>query len=254
MRRLPILLIAAGLLMAPAFRAVPPVSATERSAKLPGVPLSQEKHHHLVLENPYVRVYEVEVGPRKATLMHQHLHDYAYIVLGDCDLTNAVAGKPEASLKLADTTVNFSRGMFSHIAANDGDAPFRKITIELERQQGEISNFFPSINQALEAGGPDSAGMVGVLETEEMRLTATAVAPGSSWSPARDERDRLVVMIDKIHNTSGPRERSSSFPAGMLAWVPAGKSWSVANPSAQPMRLVVLEFKDSAQRSSLASR
>jgi hypothetical protein len=61
-------------------------------------------------------------------------------------------------------------------------------------------------------------------------------------------------MIDKIHNTSGPKEHKSPFPAGMLAWVPAGKSWSVANQSTQPMKLVVLEFKDSAQRSSLTNR
>ncbi|MGO9211208.1 MAG: hypothetical protein ACLP2H_13920 [Terriglobales bacterium] len=254
MRRLPILLIAAVVLTAPVFRAVPPVSATERSANLRGVPLSQEKHHHLVLENPYVKVYEVEVGPREATLMHQHLRDYAYIVLGDCDLTNAVAGKPIASLKLPDTTVDFSHGMFSHIATNNGDAPCRKMTIELLRPQGEVNKVFSSINQALASGDPDSAGMVGVLESEEMRLTATAVAPGSSWSPTRDERDRLVLMIDKIHNTSGPKEHNSPFPAGMLAWVPAGKSWKVDNPSAQPMKLMVLEFKDSAQRSSLANR
>ena len=230
---------------------MPLVSAGERASNLTGVPIAQEKHHHLVLENLYVKVYEVEVGPRDATLMHQHVHDYAYIVLGDCDLTNAVASKPEARLQLADTTVNFSRGMFSHSTTNNGDTPLREITIELEHAQGEINQSFPSINQALASGDPDSAGMVGVLESEEMRLTATGVAPGSSWSPAHDERDRLVVMIDKIHNSSGPKEHHSPFPAGMLAWAPAGKSWSVTNQSTQPMKLMVLEFKDSVQRSSL---
>jgi len=238
--------------MAPAFRAVTPLSATERSAKLRGLPMSQEKHHHLVLENPYVNVYEVEIGPRDATLLHQHLHDYVSVVLGDCDLTSAVAGKPEASLKLPDTTVDLHHGMFSHIITNNSDTSCRKITIELERAQGEVSKFFPSISQALASGGPDSAGMVGVLETEEMRLTTTSVAPGVSWSPAHDERDRLVVMIDKIHNTAGPKEHNSPFPAGMMAWVPARKKWSVANSSARPMKLMVLEFKDSPQRSSLA--
>ncbi|MFZ3213906.1 MAG: hypothetical protein WA188_20560 [Terriglobales bacterium] len=248
MRRFPMAVIAALVLMAPAFRAVAPLSATERSANLRGLPMSQEKHHHLVLQNPYVNVYEVEIGPRDATLLHQHLHDYVSIVLGDCDLTNAVAGKPEARLMLPDTTVDHHHGMFSHIITNNSDTPCRKITIELERPQGEISEFFPSINQALASGGPDSAGMVGVLESEEMRLTATSVASGASWSPAHDERDRLVVMIDKIHDISGPKEHNSTFPAGMLAWVPAGKSWSVANPSVQPMKLVVVEFKDSPRR------
>jgi hypothetical protein len=69
MRRLPIVLIAAIVLLAPAFRDAPPVSAGERASNLPGVPIAQEKHHHLVLENAYVKVYEVEVGPRHATLI-----------------------------------------------------------------------------------------------------------------------------------------------------------------------------------------
>ena len=189
MRRLPILLIAAAVLLAPAFHAPPAASAGERAANLPGVPIAQEKHHHLVLENPYVKVYQVEVGPRHATLMHQHVHDYAYIVLGDCDLINAVAGKPEASLKLSDTAVNFSRGMFSHIATNNGDTPFRNITIELERPQGEVNKVFASINQALASGDPDSAGMVGVLESErDVRL---------------GERDRVCLL----YTSPSPRDR-----------------------------------------------
>jgi hypothetical protein len=245
MRRLQIVLFAAVVLLALVFHGVGTASAGERASNLPGVPISQEEHHHLVLENSYVKVYEVQVAPRHATLMHQHVHDHVYIVFGECDLSETVAGKAAVSLKLPDNTVSFSRGMFSHITTNNGDTPLRDITVELEHTQGEVSQFYPSITEALASGDPDSAGMVGVLESEEMRLTATSVAPGSSWSPAHDERDRLVVMIDKIHNTSGPKEHNSPFPAGMLAWVPAGKSWSVTNSSAQPMKLMVLEFKDS---------
>jgi hypothetical protein len=247
MRKLQMLGIAAVVLAASAFRALPSLLATERSANLTGVPISQEKHHHLVLENSYVQVYEVEVGPHDATLLHQHVHDYAAITLGDASLTNAIAGQPVTRMRLADTTVKLTRGMFSHIITNRAETPFRSVDIELERAQGQSSVLFSTIDQALAAGDPDGAGMVSVAESEEMRLAATRVAAGASWSPARDERDRLVVMIDKIHDTAGPKEHNSTFPAGMLAWVPAGKSWSVANPSAHPMRLVVVEFKDSAR-------
>jgi len=243
MRGFRAVLFAAGVLLI--FAGARQVSAGERASNLPGMPMAQEKHYHLVLVNPFVRVYEVQVSPHHATLLHQHVHDYAFIVFGDSEFINAVAGKTETRLTLPDTAVNLNRGMFSHIAINTAETPLRNITIELQHAQGEISRFYSSVNEALASGDPDSAGMVGVLESEEMRLSATAVGPSSQWSPARDERDRLVVMIDKIHNTSGPREHNSPFPAGMLAWVPAGKNWSVANLSAQPMRLVVLEFKDS---------
>ena len=248
MRRLRSILIAAAVLAAPAFFGA--LLATERSANLTGVPISQEKHHHLVLENSFVQVYEVEIAAHEATLLHQHVHDYASITLGECDLTDAVVGKLETRVRSADTdtAVSLNRGMFSHKITNHADTPFRSIDVELQRAQGEINRVSHLVNQELLDGNADSAGMVTLAESEEVRLAATGVAPGASWSPARDERDRLVVMIDKIYDTAGPKEHNSPFPAGMLAWVPAGKSWSVANSSAHPMRLVVLEFKGSSPR------
>jgi hypothetical protein len=242
--------MAAAVLVVAAFHLVS--AADERPPALPGVPIAEEQHHHLVFENLYVRVYEVEVGPREATLMHQHQFDYTYIVFGDADLTNAVAGKPEARLNLPDTTVSFSRGPFAHIAVNNGNRPFRNITVELLHRQGELQKYYRTVKEALAAGTPDSAGIrqVGVLETDEMRVVAAGVAGGMSWSPAQDGRDRLVIMVDEIHNTSKPREMNSPFPAGMLAWVPAGKNWSVTNTSAREMQLMVLEFKDTPERQS----
>ena len=60
---------------------------------LPGVPIAQEPHHHLVFQNSFVNVYEIEVEPGEATLMHQHYRDNLFVVFGDSDLTNTVAGK-----------------------------------------------------------------------------------------------------------------------------------------------------------------
>src|SRR5512140_2019531 len=116
---------------------------------LPGVPISQEQHHHLVLENSFVKAYEVEVPPHESTLMHRHLHDYVYVVLGDAEFTNAVAGKPEVKLKQPDLAVNFSPGPFAHVASNNAETPFRNITIELLHPQGEVKKFYPSIRAAL---------------------------------------------------------------------------------------------------------
>jgi hypothetical protein len=226
------------------------LAAAGESTTLPGVPVTQEQHHHLVLENPCVNVFEVEVAPHDATLMHQHLQDYMFVIFGNADITNAVAGKPEAKVKPPDSTVIFSRAPFAHMIANNGDTVFRNITIELLRPQGEMKKFYPSINEALATGTPDQKGIreVGVLETEEVRVVAAGIAVNSTWSPAHDGRDRLVIMIDKIHDTSGVKEKNSPFPAGMFAWVPAGKGWSVANNSGQEMKLMMLEFKDSATK------
>jgi hypothetical protein len=205
------------------------------------VPISQEHHHHLILENRYTRVYEVEVPAHEATLMHEHDHDYAYVVLGDADVTNTVAGKAPVKMHLADGTVNFSRGPFAHIAADDGDTPFRNITIVLLRPQGEVKSLHPTVDAALQSG----AGEAPMMETNEMRVSAVGIASGSSWSPKENGHDRLIILLDKMQDDSAPREpKAPTFPAGMLRWIPAGSALTLRNAEESEMKLLVVEFKD----------
>jgi hypothetical protein len=69
------------------------------SAQAPvAVPIANEPHHHLVLENSYVRVFHVSVPPHDATLLHQHDVPYIYVSLGPADVINAIQGKPEGRL------------------------------------------------------------------------------------------------------------------------------------------------------------
>jgi len=213
------------------------------------VPISEEHHHHLVFENSFTKVWEVEVPAHESTLMHQHDNDYVYLVLGDADITNAVAGKAPVKLHLADTTVNFSRGPFAHIAKIDGDVAFRNVTIELLRPpQGEPNKSYASLDAALgSAAGKEASIAKGItlLETNEVRVFAAGIARGKVWSPPAGH-DHLVVLPDRMHDSSAPKEANAPmFPAGMVSWVPSGGHWSVRNDSPEQMKVLVLEFKDS---------
>jgi quercetin dioxygenase-like cupin family protein len=103
-----------------------------------GVP--GEPHHHLKIENEYVRVYYVEVPPHEDTQLHQHDHDYIYVSLGPSDVVNAVRDKPEVHLLLKDGETHFARGGFAHVARNLSDKPFRNVTIELLKTQEDARN------------------------------------------------------------------------------------------------------------------
>src|SRR5580700_5621061 len=92
-------------------------------ATAPEVELSAEPHHHLTLENKYVRVYNVEVPPHTDTLMHWHRHDYIYVTLGPTEVVNEVKDKPPATIKLQDGETHFSPAPFAHIAHNRTDQP-----------------------------------------------------------------------------------------------------------------------------------
>jgi hypothetical protein len=215
-------------------------------AALPGVPISQEPHHHLVFQNSLVNVYEIEVAPGDATLMHQHYYDNLFVVFGDADLTNTVAGKKPEKLGISDLGIHFAREPYAHIIANNGKVPFRNITVELLQTQGQVKNFSSSITDALGTAPPDGSGIreARVLETDEVRVVAVAVPSSTAWSPSHDGHDRLAVMLDKINDGSGPTEKNSPFPAGMLAWFPADTELSVPNESDEQMKLMILEFKN----------
>src|SRR5260370_3277003 len=94
-------------------------------AALSGVPISQEPHHHLVFQNSFVNVYEIEVAPGDATLMHQHYYDNLFVVFGDADLTNTVAGKKPGKLGISDLGIHFAREPYAHIIPNYAHNPFR---------------------------------------------------------------------------------------------------------------------------------
>src|ERR1700740_1682119 len=79
------------------------------------VEITAEPHHHLVLANDQVRVFNVEVPVGSATLMHWHHHDYIYVTLGAVEFSNEVEGKPPVILKLQDGETRFSPGPFAHL-------------------------------------------------------------------------------------------------------------------------------------------
>jgi len=123
------LLQAAGL----AAQQAAPSYLPAQNPKLPTgpVPLSEEPHHRLVLQNDFVHVYNVMVPPLDFTLLHQHDLPYLYVVLGPADIINAIAGKPELHQVLQDGDTHYSPGHFAHIARTDSGMPFHNVTIEL---------------------------------------------------------------------------------------------------------------------------
>jgi len=244
-----ILILLASLSVFPG--AVGHVSAQDNMVEVEasGVPIAREPHYHLVFQNFLVNVYEIEVAPGYATLMHQHDYDNFFVVFGDAHLTNAVAGENPTKLDLPDLGIHFEHEPYANIIANNNKLPLRNITVELLQTQGQVTQVHSSISDALAAAPPDNAGIRQALflGTDEVQAIAVAVPKDKTWAPPHDGRDRLVVMLDKISDDFLPREENSSFPSGMLAWFPADTDLRVPNASDQQVRLMVLEFGDARQ-------
>ena len=96
----------------------------------PEVEIAAEPHHHLVLENTYVRVFKLEIPPAQATLLHRHRHDYVYVTLGAARISNEVEGKPPGTTRLQDGQATFVAGGISLVIRNLAPTPFRNVTVE----------------------------------------------------------------------------------------------------------------------------
>src|SRR5229473_7745991 len=151
------------------------------------VPIPKEPHHHLVLENSYVRVFRVNIPAHDATLLHQHDVPYVYVALGPADVSNAVQGKPEARLVMVDGQVAYSRGGFAHIARTDAGSTFDNVTIELLHPQGDVRNLCRKIVDG--ELGPCSKTDTGsrgyadepLFETQEFRVDAVTLQSRASF-------------------------------------------------------------------------
>ncbi len=240
---------------APCFVAILALGAAappQGTAPTQAVTLTSEPHHHLTLENDYVRVFRVEIGPRETTLLHQHDRDYVYVVLDDAEATNSVEGKPEAHLKLKDGDVRFSRGGFAHRLTNEEAHPFRNVTIELLRPQGEVHNLCQEVI-AGQAGActptaePGPNGAPGhtdrpLFATDETRVFVTEVAPRAGVYFRHGRWEELIVALDDVEMAAGKTE-VVKLHHGDTAWVSPDSVRALTNPSKSPARFVTLEFQ-----------
>ncbi len=224
-------------------RAQAPEPAPLAHGSVPGEP-----HHHLKIENEYVRAHYVEVPPHEATQLHQHDHDYIYISLGPADVINAVLDKPEVHLVLKDGETHFIRGGFAHVARNLSDAPFRNVTIELLKPQRELKNLCGQIAPAAGSAGCDQTVAYGPggrgsfvvepqMETLEASLDLVRLGPEAISPGVAVPSETLVVTLNDSEvqiNLPGSATKTKMLQAGEMTWIGTGLRAVASNPGKKP--------------------
>jgi len=220
------------------------------------VPIPKEPHHHLVLENEYVRVFRVSVPAHGATLLHQHDVPYLYVALGPADVINAVQGKPEVRLVMADGQLGYSPGHFAHIARNQSDAPFDNVTIELLKPQGEPRNTCAEIVPGASELHCDSPAArkgrlldtVPQFETGETWVDLTRVSPEAQRNTITITPSLgtlLVILSGSGIQTEVKGEPEETLHVGDVMWLLAGSNTTFSNPSHKAWSYLALGFKGS---------
>jgi hypothetical protein len=217
------------------------------------MPLAQgntpgEPHHHLKIENEYVRVYYVEVPPHENTQLHQHDHDYLFVTLGNSDVINAVRDKPEVHLVLNDGETHFTRGGFAHIARNLSDKPFRNVTIELLRPQGDVNNLCRMIAPGdLGLCSKTDTGPRGYIDeplfkTQGMSVDLISLRPKAKFVH-RVPLGCLYLALDSAELQDAPGKPAIKLQAGDRFWVPAATILKLRNPASSVARYLLLTVR-----------
>ncbi len=227
------------------------------------VPIRSEPHHHLVLENEYVRAWFFDIAGHESTVLHSHDLPYLTVALMPGDYVNAVPGKPENHLTPDDGELNFSKGGFAHIVRTDAGSPLKNLTIELLRPQATPRNRCEKvmIDEPLDcpveaAGNP--VVETPVFETDEVLVEAGALGQGRFYNGGFSQFPRLIVVLSDSELSVELRgAKATSLHGGDLYWLPAGSSAVVTDvrkekrgrdPRAQEelklSRFFLLAFKD----------
>ena len=264
-------ILCALLLSAAVYAQAPPTPLPQQNLTAPPgpVPIGEEPHHRLVLQNDFTHVYNVMVPPLDATLLHQHDFPYLYVVLGPADIINAIVGKPELHQTLQDGETHFTPGHFAHIARTDSGMPFHNITIELLHPQGAAKNLCKEVlagqpvacpqqqpaadtakgkAKGKKAAPPEPANDdVPYFETDEIRVELFKASSGRDYVDSAPKTHALLVALTDANldvNIGG--EHLSFLHGGDVLWLPAGQHRRVVDFLGTRSSFFLIFFKDGA--------
>ena len=212
------------------------------------VEITSEPHHHKVLDNLFVRVYDVTIEPNQSTLMHNHKHDYLGVFLGDSDFQNIKADGQSANAKIKDGEVRFAAAPVVHAVQDKAATPFRNITIELMQPTTHEASCTSSCEIPVSCSSSDKAKCPSVeklMSADQWSVTRVTLPPGAAYPQHTHLANFLVVPLTdatlKIRNQDGP-ETQTSYKTGEVRWNNPVVH-SVTNAGTNTAKVVVLEFR-----------
>jgi quercetin dioxygenase-like cupin family protein len=213
------------------------------------VPVAEEGHHQLVLENEYTRVFHVVVAPKDSTLVHEHDRDYVYVMIGSSQVEATKLGGSPTVMKLNDGDVKFTKAPLTHKVTNVGETPFVNLTIEVKKASTKA---VCGVSWAGQAEKPERCGqtfVVGIvgqtwdLETDAVvARTWFMMHQGTEGTPHDAENPRLLVALTPLQ-CQYPDNRKLKMKAGDVAWIDRGVFVNVSETKKLSPRFVVVYFK-----------
>jgi quercetin dioxygenase-like cupin family protein len=207
-----------------------------QAKEIPVVPIDKEPAHHQVLDNEYVRVFDVVVAPHASTLMHRHDRDYIFVILGDADISNELMNEKPAHAVLKDGDARYSKGGFAHVARNLAETPFHNITVELKNPGKAVCGIDP--NSACQNEK--------LFSTEHVSVHRTTIESGQQGPSHTHSGPHLTIAIDDLtleNHVPDKPVAMISMKKGEFKWLTFVGTHNLKNIGNSRGRLFSIEFK-----------
>lgn len=222
------------------------LTAWTQQAQAP-VEITAEPHHHLVVENKFVRAFAFSVDPGQTTLMHRHGHDYISVFVGDTQIMNAKEGAQPAPATFKDGDVRFAAGGLVHAVTDTGTTPTRNATIELLQPTTNQKACTESCSVPVTCADADKATCATVVKAftaDQWTVTMVTIPVGGKYPSHTHTGGVLTVALSDSDITmkSASIARDIHSKTGDIMWHEP-ETHTITNIGKTPVKVAVLEFK-----------
>jgi len=214
------------------------VQASMPSAVPSAVPIEQEPAHRLVLQNEYVRVFEVRLPPGDATLWHLHVHDGVSVRLSDAIIEDQPKDGQAKTYRLrrGEVTYGATPTALTHQVRNVGETTFHNVYVELLTPPGVSADH-------TRAAAPDPRI---VLENDRVRALQRILAPGEATALHTHASRAVGVPVTagrlEIADPEGAA-KTVEVKVGAVQWIEPGTTHRLKNVGDAAIEIVDIELK-----------
>jgi hypothetical protein len=209
-----------------------PATVLAQSPELPN--MDHEPHHHLTVQNDFVKIFDVRVSPGDSIILHSHDKDTVAIAIGEQLVTIGIPGKPDVHQKNADAQVRLQRSGYVHSTHVDGAAPYHTVAVELMHAQTGFHNVCAEIlagqplnctDDASQASSSKTVASVSqsLFESNETRVQLVRVLPGQKMIAGDGKEPQVLVAVDAVTLVADSGKGSAQkLKSGDFVWLAGG--------------------------------
>ena len=212
------------------------------------VAMEDESHHHLLLDNEKVRLFEVDLGAHESIPLTRHDHNYLVITLADSEIASWAEGQAGViTYRYEQNDIRFFFGGPARALRNDTPNAYHNLTIEFLNPkvttfgyEAKAGKWEYGSSAMLPPKDPQKA-FTDTMDLGEARARDVQLLPDDPYSePEKDVDELLIPLTDIELKKAGERIRKDRTEP---LWIPAGRKVKLVNDATVPARMVVLELK-----------